>query len=85
MRLSGDLSAAEERFGNALECARKQGVLAWELRVTASLATLWRDQGRIRAARDALRAVYERFTEGFATADLANARRLIRDLEALPA
>ncbi len=85
LRSGGDIAAADERFRTALECARKQGVLAWELRVTASLAMIWRDQGRIGPAREALRAVYERFTEGFATADLVNAHRLIRDLEAAPA
>jgi tetratricopeptide (TPR) repeat protein len=72
--------AAEERFRQALDWARRQEALSWELRAATSLARLQCDQGRIREARDLLTAVYGRFTEGFATADLKAAKRLLDDL-----
>jgi predicted ATPase len=54
--------------------------LSWELRAAASLARLWRDQSRTQAAREILAAVYERFTEGFETADLKAAKLLLNGL-----
>src|SRR5271166_6523582 len=50
--------------------------LAWELRAATSLARLWQLQHRVAEARELLGSVYGRFTEGFATADLREARRL---------
>jgi predicted ATPase len=52
----------------------------WELRAAASLARLWRDQGHRAAARDLLAPVYGRFTEGFATPDLKEAKGLLNEL-----
>jgi predicted ATPase len=42
-----------------------------------SLARLWRDQGNLDAARDALAPVYGWFTEGFDTLDLKQAKALL--------
>jgi predicted ATPase len=42
-----------------------------------SLARSQRDQGRIGEARDLLASVHGRFTEGFGTADLQSAKRLL--------
>jgi predicted ATPase/DNA-binding winged helix-turn-helix (wHTH) protein len=75
--------AAEDHFGQALDWARRQGALSWELRAAASLARLWRDQNRTRAAREILAAVYDRFTEGFETADLKTAKLLLDGLRPL--
>ena len=41
---------------------------------------MWRDQNRIKEARELLAPVYDRFTEGFGTADLEAAKALIGDL-----
>ena len=71
---------AEDHFGQALDWARRQGALSWELRAATSLARLWRDQHRPKAARDILAAVYDRFTEGFETTDLKAAKLLLDDL-----
>jgi predicted ATPase len=60
--------------------ARGQGALSWELRAATSLAALQRLQGRIPEARMSIAEVYDRFTEGFATADLRSARTLIDEL-----
>jgi predicted ATPase len=54
-----------------------QGALSWELRAAASLARLLRDRDRIGEARDLLAPIYQRFTEGFGTADLQSAKRLL--------
>jgi predicted ATPase/DNA-binding winged helix-turn-helix (wHTH) protein len=74
---------AEDHFGQALDWARRQGALSWELRAATSLARLWHDQNRTRAAREILAAVYDRFTEGFDTADLKAARLLLDGLRPL--
>ena len=47
-----------------------------------SLARLRRDQGRIKEARELLAPVYDRFTEGFETADLKAARALLDEFAA---
>ena len=54
-------------FLRSLDRARAQGALSWELRATLSLTLLERSQGRPREAYQLLRAVYDRFTEGFDT------------------
>jgi tetratricopeptide (TPR) repeat protein len=72
--------AAEDCFSQAVQMARQQSALFWELRVALSVARLRVSQGR-HEARAPLASVYDRFTEGFATADLQAARTL---LEALP-
>jgi predicted ATPase len=45
-----------------------------------SLARLQRGQNRIDEARRLLASVYGRFTEGFGTADLQSAERLLDEL-----
>ncbi len=71
---------AETEVSSSLEWARRQGALSWELRAATSLAQLLRDQGRSADATALLRPVYDRFTEGFATADLKAAKTLLDDL-----
>ena len=73
-------AAAEDHFRQGLDWARRQGALSWELRCATSLARLRRDQARSKEARELLAPVYDRFTEGFATADLKAAEALIDDL-----
>jgi predicted ATPase/DNA-binding winged helix-turn-helix (wHTH) protein len=73
-------ATAEEHFLRALDCARLQGAISWELRAAVGLARLWRDQHRTAEAREILRSVYGRFTEGFETADLREAKSLLEEL-----
>jgi predicted ATPase len=73
-------SGAEGLFRQSLDWAGVQQALSWELRAATSLARLWRDHHRGGEARDLLASVYGRFTEGFATADLKRARRLLGEL-----
>ena len=72
---------AESDFRQALDWARRQGALSWELRAATSLARLLRDQGRSADAVATLEPVYDRFTEGFGTADLSKANRLLDELK----
>ena len=60
--------------------ARDQGALFWELRVTLSVARLKSSQGRHHEATAPLASVYDRFTEGFATAALQAARTMLEEL-----
>jgi predicted ATPase len=70
---------AERQFVEALDWARRQGALSWELRAAMSLARLRRKNGNAEEAMAVLAGVYARFTEGFATADLVMARVLLDD------
>jgi predicted ATPase len=60
--------------------ARKQQAKSLEHRVAMSLARLWRDQGKVRDARELLAPVYGWFTEGFDTRDLREARASLEEL-----
>ena len=92
LRLKGELvllhytpnatAVAEDHFRQSLEWADRQGALAWELRTTMSLARLRHRQRKTSEARKRLAAVYERFTEGFDTADLVAAKALLETLRA---
>jgi predicted ATPase len=76
----GRTDAAEELYRKALNIAFEQRAKLWELRAAASLARLWRDQGRRAEARDLLAPVYGWFTEGFDTPDLKEAKALLDGL-----
>jgi predicted ATPase/DNA-binding winged helix-turn-helix (wHTH) protein len=73
----GSSAAGEDHFQRALDWARRQSALSWELRATMSLARLWRDQGCPADAMALLQPVHDRFTEGFDTVDLQAAKALI--------
>jgi predicted ATPase len=77
----GVAAAAEHHFRQALDWARRQGALSWELRAATSLAQLQCDQGRSADALALLQPVYDRFTEGFDTIDLQVAKALIDALQ----
>jgi predicted ATPase len=88
LRVKGELflrqdtsnGAVEEHFLGALDWARHQGALSWELRCATSLARLWQVQDRSLPARELLAPTLEQFTEGFKTADLTTARSLLDSL-----
>ena len=71
---------SEAKLTRALDIARSQSALSWELRSATSLARLWRSQGRRENAHRLLSYVYQRFDEGLGTADLVTARQLIDEL-----
>jgi hypothetical protein len=80
-RLSNTPSRAVAELETALNLARCQGAKLWELRAALSLARLWRDEGEDLKGRELLEPIYTRFTEGFATRDLVNARNMLQLLE----
>jgi predicted ATPase len=71
------VDVAQNQFLQAIDLARSQHALSWELRAATSLARLERDQDRSRKGYELLTAVYDRFTEGFGTADLISAKTLL--------
>jgi predicted ATPase/class 3 adenylate cyclase len=80
MRATGDRSAAEQSYHQALAVAKRQSAKLWELLAAVSLARLWHDQGKRTEARDLLAPIYGWFTEGFDTPVLQNAKTLLDEL-----
>ena len=87
LRIKSQILAAQHDRESALNCltealavARAQSALAWELRSAMALARLLAEDGQRDHARHTLALAYDRFTEGFETADLKLARALLEDL-----
>jgi len=83
-RLRGDLwlsngsqSKAEADYQLAIQIACEQGAMLHELRSSVSLAQLWRGANKHAQAHNLLSSVFERFTEGFDSPDLVEARELL--------
>jgi tetratricopeptide (TPR) repeat protein len=68
---------AEECFQRAIAISRSQAARLFELRAAASLAGLWRVQGKHSEALTLLAPIYDWFTEGFDTPDLQDAKGLL--------
>jgi len=77
---STDEARAEAVIMRALEEARRQCALAWELRTAMTLARLRVKQNRGQEGRELVSSVYARFTEGFETRDLKAAGQLLQSL-----
>jgi len=78
LALSPDKPAeAEVWFQRGLEDAQEQGALMLELRLALSLARLWWHTGKAEEGRRLLREAYAKFSEGFTTPDLIEARELL--------
>jgi DNA-binding SARP family transcriptional activator len=75
------LPDAEDCFRRAAELARQRSALLWELRATVSLARLWVRQSRANEARQAVRAVYGQFIEGYDMPDLTDAMALLDEID----
>ena len=85
-RLKGDIllmvspentAAAESLYLKALNAARKQQTLMFELHAVISLNRLWQQQGKIEQGHQILKETYDKFKEGFETADLIEAKKLL--------
>ena len=72
---------AEECFRKSLMLAQHHKAKSLELRAATSLAGLLQSYGDVDAAKATLEPVYAWFTEGFETADLVAAKRLLDDLK----
>ena len=88
-RLKGELlltrsaehqAEAETCFHQALAVARHQQAKSLELRAAMSWARLWLQQGKQAESYELLAPIYGWFTEGLDTADLQEARVLLKSL-----
>jgi predicted ATPase len=81
-RQSGDqsLSAAESLFSEAIDLARKQAALFWELRAAVSLARLKIQQFRQAEARYVLAPMCGAFAAETDFSELRTARELLNSL-----
>jgi predicted ATPase len=75
-----DDAAIEGILLQSLEIARRQTARCWELRTSCDLSRLWQHRGQSKKALKLLQSVYNQFTEGFDTADLRDAQKLLRNL-----
>jgi predicted ATPase len=66
---------------DSLEISRRQQARCWELRTSCDLSRLWQRRGQSKKALELLQSAYDQFTEGFDTADLREAQKLLRDLK----
>jgi predicted ATPase len=71
----------EALLDRALRTARDQQARTLELRAATDLARLWINQGKRTEARDVLSSVYDRFSEGFDTRDLTEAKAVLAQLQ----
>ena len=89
-RLNGDLllqgtsdtafAEAEACYRKALEVAGYQKARSLELRAATSLVRLLQQNQQKKEAFDVLSPVYDWFAEGFDTADLKEAKKLLNEL-----
>jgi predicted ATPase len=79
----GTANEIETLLNESIETARRQRARVWELRASCDLARLQQGQGREHEALKLLQSIYHQFTEGFGTADLLDAKALIKSLEAV--
>lgn len=77
---AGDPAQAELSYQNSLNISRRQKAKTLALRTTVSLARLRLAQKQPEEARAMLGEIYARFSEGFDTADLQAARKLLDEL-----
>jgi DNA-binding winged helix-turn-helix (wHTH) protein/predicted ATPase len=78
--LANDLEQAEECFQQAIDLAQRQKAISFELRAATSLARLWQRTTLKVEARHLLAEVFNRFTDGFDTRDMVDARNLLDGL-----
>jgi predicted ATPase/class 3 adenylate cyclase len=72
---------AESLLDQALRTARSQQARSLELRAATDLARLWINQGKRAEALDVLASIHGRFTEGFGTRDLKEAKAVLVPLQ----
>jgi hypothetical protein len=77
LRSVGDCTGATGRFLEAIALAHRQSARLFQLRSSASLASLWRDQGRRAEASELLIPIYSWFSHGFDLPDLFDAKALL--------
>jgi predicted ATPase len=75
-----DENDAEAAYGRAIEIAQLQKAKSLELRAVMSMARLYQKRSKQQEARGLVAQVYDKFTEGFDTVDLREAKALLDEL-----
>jgi adenylate cyclase len=75
-----DVGEIESAYQSALEVSREQHNLSFELQAAMRLAQLWIGEGKLKEGRKLVKRVFDKFTEGFQTADLKTAQKLLGEL-----
>jgi hypothetical protein len=70
----------ESIFREVLDLTRQQETKMFELRTSMSLTKLLQNQGKLQEAQLLLSTVYNKFTEGFSTIDMIEAKKLLSNL-----
>jgi predicted ATPase len=83
-RSASSQKEAETCFHRAIDLSRQQGAKSLELRAIMSLSDLWQKQRKKAEARQMLQEIYGWFTEGFDTADLKEAKELLKRFRTRP-
>ena len=73
----GNAAEAEALFQLAVNIAREVNLPMFELRAALRLGRLWQGQNKIEPARELLKTVYAKITEGFNTVDMKQAQTLL--------
>jgi predicted ATPase len=73
---------AESWLQRAVDVSAESQAPMLQLRAALRLSRLWSEQGKTEPARGLLSDAYERFTEGYSTADLIEAKALLEELSA---
>lgn len=76
-----DAIAVESILRAAIDIARRQQARSFELRSAVSLSRLWSKRGRWRECQELLGPICAGFTEGWGTADLLEAQKLLDTAE----
>ncbi len=76
----GSAQDIEQHFSRAIETAKNQEARWFELRAAVDLARYWCEHARDNEARDLLNPLYSRFTEGFDTKALREAKALLASM-----
>jgi class 3 adenylate cyclase/tetratricopeptide (TPR) repeat protein len=71
----------ESLLDQALRTAHSQQARSLQLRAATDLAALWMKHGKHAQAREVLSSIYGRFTEGFETLDLKEAKGMLVQLQ----
>jgi hypothetical protein len=74
-----DTEKAASLFLRAMDVAKQQAALSWELRSALSLAELWTEGPQRRNALNLLNSVYLRFHDADGSGDVRKAKRLLLD------
>jgi predicted ATPase/DNA-binding winged helix-turn-helix (wHTH) protein len=75
-----DQKTIDDLLSRAMNCAKQQSALFWEMRVALTMARSKKSQGKIVEARGILQGVYYRFTEGFDINDLKTMAKAIEEI-----